>query len=115
LFALRLPKVTSAPQPSLKRVSLGFPSRERRALDAGGRSDAFLLAYRDFEIYDRSFTELKKARQMHLKKSALAHMETGSSRHKSGDYAGAIRICAWRSGVIRVSLKPNSYYDRPAE
>lgn len=70
-----------------------------RALDAGGRSDAFLLAYRDFEIFDRSFTELKQARQTHLKKSALLHLETGVKRHKTGDYAAAIqhlRAAVWR-------------------
>jgi hypothetical protein len=70
-----------------------------RALDAGKQPDAFLAAYREFEIYDRSFTTLQQARQQHLKASALAHMETARELKNRGDYAGAIRhlqVARWR-------------------
>jgi hypothetical protein len=70
-----------------------------RALDAGKQSDAFLAAYREFEIYDKSFPALIDARTRHLKASALAHMDTARELKNRGDYAGAIRhlqVARWR-------------------
>jgi hypothetical protein len=70
-----------------------------RALDAGRQSDAFLLAYREFEPYDKSFDVLAKARKLHMTSSASAHLETARELRKRADYAGAIRnltIAKWR-------------------
>ena len=49
-----------------------------RALDAGKQSDAFLAAYRDFEIYDKSYPDLAQAHAAHLKTSAVEHVPRGS-------------------------------------
>ncbi len=71
-----------------------------RALDAGKQADPFLIAYRDFEPFDRSFPQLSQARTAHLNASAGAHFETAHELQKSGDYAGAIRhllIAKWRN------------------
>lgn len=71
-----------------------------RALDAGKQADAFLLAYRDFEPYDRSFAALAKARKQHLNTSAASHLATAQELRKRGDYAGAIHhllIAKWRN------------------
>ena len=71
-----------------------------RALDAGKQADAFLIAYRDFEPFDRSFPGLAQARVAHLNASAAAHVETAQELQKHGDYAGAIRhllIAKWRN------------------
>ncbi len=62
-----------------------------RALDAGKQSDAFLVAYRDFEPFDRSFSELVQSRRKHLQASALAHTDEARRLRKAGDYVGAIR------------------------
>src|SRR5262249_32693710 len=70
-----------------------------RALNAGKQSDGFLAAYRDFEIYDKSFPELSQARAAHLKASALAHLESARELKNRGDYPGAIRhlqVARWR-------------------
>ena len=70
-----------------------------RALDAGKQSDAFLIAYRDFEVYDKSFPDLAKARAAHMRLSAAAHVKTAQTLQASGDYMGAIRhllIARWR-------------------
>ncbi len=70
-----------------------------RALDAGEQSDAFLVEYRAFEIYDKSFPQLSSARQMHLRLSAKTHIETARRLRTDGDYAGAVRhllIAKWR-------------------
>jgi Tetratricopeptide repeat len=71
-----------------------------RALDAGQQSDPFLLAYRDFENYDKSFQNLSKARLGHLNRSAAAHLETARQLRNRADYPGAVRhllIAKWRS------------------
>jgi len=71
-----------------------------RALDAGKQADAFLIAYREFEPFDRSFPALSQARVAHLNASAAAHLETGRELQKRGDYPGAIRhllIAKWRN------------------
>lgn len=71
-----------------------------RALDAGKQADPFLIAYREFEPFDRSFPQLSQARTAHLNASAGAHFDTGRELQKSGDYAGAIRhllIAKWRN------------------
>jgi len=62
-----------------------------RALHAGNQVDAFLTAYREFELYDKSFPDLAAARQAHLKESALAHVDAARRLRKQGDYASAIR------------------------
>ena len=70
-----------------------------RALDAGEQSDAFLVEYRAFEIYDKSFPQLSSARQMHLHLSAKTHIDTARQLRAEGDYAGAVRhllIAKWR-------------------
>ena len=70
-----------------------------RALNAGKRSDAFLAAYREFEIYDKSFPELAEARAAHMKASAAEHVQTAQSLQGADDYLGAIRnllIAKWR-------------------
>ncbi|HXN50097.1 MAG TPA: hypothetical protein VN893_25830 [Bryobacteraceae bacterium] len=70
-----------------------------RALDAGEQSDAFLVEYRAFEIYDKSFPQLSSARQAHLRLSAKTHIETARRLRTEGDYAGAVRhllIAKWR-------------------
>ena len=70
-----------------------------RALDAGEQSDAFLVEYRAFEIYDKSFSQLSAARQSHLRLSAKSHIETARRLRTEGDYAGAVRhllIAKWR-------------------
>jgi hypothetical protein len=71
-----------------------------RALDACKQADAFLVAYRDFEPFDRSFAALSQARVAHLNASAAAHFETARELQNRGDYAGAIRhllIAKWRN------------------
>ena len=71
-----------------------------RALDAGKQADPFLIAYRDFEPFDRSFAALARARMAHLTASAAAHLETAKELQKRGDYAGAVRhllIARWRN------------------
>ncbi len=75
-----------------------------RALDAGKQSDAFLSAYRDFEVYDKSFPDLAQARAAHLKASAVQHVKTAQSLQLSGDYIGAIRhllIAKWRDPKLK--------------
>jgi hypothetical protein len=75
-----------------------------RALDAGKQSDAFLVAYRGFEVYDKSFPELAKARAWHLHASAVAHVETARALQQSGDYLGAIRhllIAKWHDPKLK--------------
>jgi hypothetical protein len=70
-----------------------------RALDAGKQSDAFLLSYRDFEPYDKSFPDLASARRAHFKASAVLHVEMAQHARAAGDYANAIRhlrIAHWR-------------------
>ncbi|MFN7997599.1 MAG: hypothetical protein U0Q18_28530 [Bryobacteraceae bacterium] len=70
-----------------------------RALDAGKQSDAFLLAYHEFEPFDQSFEALTKARTRHMSLSAAAHLDTARELRKHADYAGAIRqltIAKWR-------------------
>ena len=70
-----------------------------RALDAGEQSDAFLVAYREFEIYDKPFPQLAEARRAHLGRSSKAHIRTAARLRAEGDYAGAIRnllIARWR-------------------
>ncbi len=77
-----------------------------RALDAGKQSDAFLIAYRDFEVYDKSFPELAKARAAHMRASAAAHVKTAQSLQASGDYMGAIRhllIARWRDPSLKAA------------
>jgi hypothetical protein len=71
-----------------------------RAFNAGKQADAFLIAYRDFESFDRSFPALSQARVANLNASAAAHLETAQELQKHGDYAGAIRhllIARWRN------------------
>lgn len=71
-----------------------------KALDAGKQADPFLIAYREFEPFDRSFPQLSQARTGHLNASAGAHFEEARELQKSGDYAGAIRhllIARWRN------------------
>ena len=75
-----------------------------RAFDAGKQSDAFLIAYREFEVYDKSFPELSKARAMHMEASAEAHVRTAQSLQTNGDYMGAIRhllIAKWRDPKLK--------------
>ena len=62
-----------------------------RALHAGKQADAFLTAYREFEPYDKSFTDLAGERRAHLQESALAHLDTARQLRQEGDYANAIR------------------------
>jgi hypothetical protein len=73
-------------------------------LDAGKQSDAFLVAYRGFEVYDKSFPELAKARAGHLHASAAAHIQTAKTLQLSGDYLGAIRhllIAKWHDPKLK--------------
>lgn len=77
-----------------------------RALDAGKQSDAFLVAYRGFEVYDKSFPELAKAHARHLHSSAAAHVETAKKLQQSGDYLGAIRhllIAKWHDPKLKAA------------
>ncbi len=77
-----------------------------RALDAGEQSDAFLVAYRGFEIYDKSFPELAKAHARHLRVSAAVHIETAKTLQQSGDYLGAIRhllIAKWHDPKLKAA------------
>jgi hypothetical protein len=62
-----------------------------RALDAGKQADAFLTAYREFEPYDKSFSDLAGKHRAHLQESALSHLDTARQLRKQGDYANAIR------------------------
>jgi len=62
-----------------------------RALHAGKQADAFLTAYRDFEPFDRSFTDLGGERRAHLQESALAHLDAARPARQESDYADAIR------------------------
>jgi hypothetical protein len=62
-----------------------------RALDAGRQSDAFLVAYHEFEPFDRSFPDLTQARRKHLEASALAHVDESQRFRKAGDYVSSIR------------------------
>ena len=71
-----------------------------RALNAGKQADPFLIAYREFEPFDRSFPELSKARLEQMNASAAAHLETARDLQGRGDYGGAIRhllIARWRN------------------
>ena len=71
-----------------------------RALNAGKQADPFLIAYRDFEPFDRSFPALSQAKLQHLNASAAAHLETARALESRGDYVGAIRhllIARWRN------------------
>ncbi len=70
-----------------------------RALDAGKQSDAFLIAYRDFEPFDKSFEALAGARKRHMTASAATHLETARELQARANYPGAIRhllIAKWR-------------------
>ena len=70
-----------------------------RALDVGKQSDAFLAAYHDFEIFDKSFPQLSKARLAHMQASARGHLEIARTLRAGGDYLDAIRhllIARWR-------------------
>jgi YD repeat-containing protein len=62
-----------------------------RVLDKGRKSDAFLVAYREFEALDRSFPELAQARRKHLEASAMDHIEKARASRQAGDYAASIR------------------------
>ncbi len=75
-----------------------------RALYAGKQSDGFLAAYRDFEIYDKSFPDLAQAHSEQLKASALEHLKLAQSLQRNGDYLGAIRhllIAKWREPRLK--------------
>jgi hypothetical protein len=75
-----------------------------RALYAGKQSDAFLGAYREFEIYDKSFPDLAQAHAEQLKASALEHLKIAQSLQRNGDYLGAIRhllIAKWREPKLK--------------
>ncbi len=74
-----------------------------RALDAGKQSDAFLAGYHDFEIFDKSFPQLSKARLAHMQASAKLHLETAKALRDAGDYLDAIRhllIARWRDSKL---------------
>jgi hypothetical protein len=62
-----------------------------KALHAGKQFDAYLVAYREFEPYDKSFADLAAARRAHLAESALAHVDAARRLFKERDYAGSIR------------------------
>jgi hypothetical protein len=62
-----------------------------KALNAGKQFDAYLVAYREFEPYDKSFADLAAARRAHLAESALAHVDAARRLFKERDYAGSIR------------------------
>jgi hypothetical protein len=86
------------------RAALDRRAAILRALDTGKQSDAFLAAYRDFEIYDKSFPDLAKARSAHLKASAAEHVRMAASLQLAGDYLGAIRnllIAKWRDPKLK--------------
>ena len=57
----------------------------------GGQPDAFLVAYREFEPFDRSYPDLSQMRRKQLDASAFAHLDEAQRLRKSGDYVGAIR------------------------
>ena len=61
------------------------------ALNEGRQSDAFVLAYREFEPFDRSSPDLAKARAEHLKTSADVHIAMAERLRTASDYAGAVR------------------------
>jgi hypothetical protein len=75
-----------------------------RALAAGQQSDAFLTAYRDFEVYDKSFPDLARARISHMRASAASHVQIALTLQANGDYVGAIRhllIARWRDPKLK--------------
>lgn len=98
-FAADAPQTELRKQAREARRALDRRVAILRALDAGDQSDAFLIAYREFEPYDRSFADLSAARKKHLSASAAAHAAIAQTAERSGDYAGAIhhlRIALWR-------------------
>ena len=98
-----------APQADLRKRAVEAKRRlDRRvailrALLAGNQPDAFLLAYADFEPFDRSFAELAAARRAQSEASALAHLDTAKRLRQDGDYANAIRhlrLAQWRNPAL---------------
>jgi hypothetical protein len=71
-----------------------------RAFVAAGHWDSYLLAYRDFEKYAVSFSDLRDNRARVMKESLQAHRKTGSECMAEGEYRRALkefRLAASRS------------------
>jgi hypothetical protein len=71
-----------------------------RALNAGKQCEAFLAAYREFEPYDKSFSDLAAMRRARLQESALLHVDAAHRARQEGDFASAIRylrVAHWRN------------------
>jgi len=59
------------------------------ALAAGEQWDAFLVAYRDFELHQPSFPAFAKLHQQALKASLDSHRQQGNQRLKAGNFRRA--------------------------
>jgi hypothetical protein len=67
---------------------------------AGKQSDAFLASYREFEPFDKSFTDLAAARRAQSEASALTHLDVAKRLRQDNDYVNAIRhlrLAQWRN------------------
>ena len=62
-----------------------------RAFDAGEEWDAFLLADRDFEKYQRAFPEMAAKQNQALKQSLQLHARAGSERFAENEFGAAFR------------------------
>lgn len=62
-----------------------------RAFAAAGEWDAFLLANRDFEVYEHAFPDMLNKHKEALKSSLELHRATGNERLKEGEYRAAVR------------------------
>ncbi len=62
-----------------------------RAFDAGEEWDAFLLADRDFEKYQRAFPEMAAKQNQALKQSLQLHARAGNERFAENEFGAAFR------------------------
>ncbi|MFB3825530.1 MAG: hypothetical protein ACE15B_02130 [Bryobacteraceae bacterium] len=62
-----------------------------RAFVSAGHWDSYLLAYRDFEKYAASFSDLRDNRVRAMKESLQSHRKLGGERMAEGEYRGALK------------------------
>lgn len=62
-----------------------------RAFAVAAQWDAYLLGYRDFEVYQGSFPDLAERQVEALKQSLRLHQAAGRERSSGGEYRAAVR------------------------
>src|SRR5574340_971744 len=95
-----LSRQTYPAQPEQERLRKALVERKEwldrrtavlRAFVSAGHWDSYLLAYRDFEKYAASFSEIRDNRARAMKESLQSHRKTGGERLAEGEYRAALR------------------------